>query len=123
MDLLEAIQIAGLCVMVAAAAFLVWYSAKTFRQAGYRRSADPHDGWRLDAFMGVIWTAMLLVQLPSIARHLPPPATTHLSWLSWSSIASVIFICGAAAGRLMLRLELRRYEARRDEQNGGALTS
>src|ERR1051325_4860328 len=48
MDLLEAVQVAGLAIEVGAAAFLVWILWKTIKQAGgqYRRTADPRDGWR-----------------------------------------------------------------------------
>ena len=118
MDLLEAVQVAGLAIEVGAAAFLVWILWKTIKQAGgqYRRTADPRDGWRLDLFMGIVWSGMLLVQLPSIIRHLPPPAAYHLSWLSLSSIAGVMLICGGFAGRLLLRLEMRRYEQKREER-------
>jgi predicted branched-subunit amino acid permease len=118
MDLLEAVQIAGLAIEVGAAAFLVWILSKTIKQAGgqYGRTADPRDGWRLDLFMGIVWSGMLLVQLPSIIRHLPPPAAYHLSWLSLSSIAGVMLICGGFAGRLLLRLEMRRYEQKREER-------
>ena len=103
MDFLNAIQIAGLCLMLGAAAFLVVNARRTIRQAGRPdlRVADPRSGWRLDVLMAMVWSAMLLVQLPSIVRHLPPPATYHLSWLSLSSIASVIFVCGGFAGRLV----------------------
>ena len=120
MDFLEATQIAGLCLSVGAALFLAYVWSNRIRHPEqYRRSRDFHNGWRLDTFLGVVWSGMLLVQVPTILRHLPPPTTYHLSWLSFAATASIIFICGCLAGRLLLRLEIHRYQnAQRDAYPG-----
>jgi hypothetical protein len=116
----EAMMIAGLCLIVAAAAVLVVTWAKTVRHAGEPafRLGDAQRALRLDLYMAVVWTGMLLVQLSNVLLHVQTGSTHNISRLSWIALAGALFVCGAFTGRLLLRLEMRRSNAMHDEPAG-----
>jgi hypothetical protein len=118
----DAMTIAGLCLIVAACAFLLGITLKTVKQAGGQdlRLVDPHPGGRLDLYMAAVWSGMLLVQASSIVRHMQPAGTFNLSGLSLAALAGELFVCGVFAGRLLLRREIRWYKEKRAERIGAA---
>jgi len=115
MDYLEMMMIAGLCLMGLAAAFIF---RAIFKTAKLRREGQRYSppGARLDLYLGALWSGLLLVQLSSLVRHMEPPGPHNLSWLSLTGFASIVFLCGAYAGRLSLRMEIQR------QQSAGAMT-
>lgn len=115
MDFLQSMISVGLCLMLGAAAFTAVSGFKRVR--GQDASlTDFQRGMRGDICMAVLWSGGLLVQLSSLLRHMPSPGTYNLSWLSLAGFASMVFICGAFIGRLLLRLEVRR------QQRAGAMS-
>lgn len=109
MDFLQSMISVGLCLMLGAAAFIAISGFKRVRGEDANIS-DFQRGMRGDICMTVLWSGGLLVQLSSLLRHMPPPVTYNLSWLSLAGFASMVFICGAFTGRLLLRLEMRRQQ-------------
>jgi hypothetical protein len=124
MNFLDAMTGAGLCLIVGACAFLLGITLKTVRQAGGQdlRLLDPHPGARLDLYMGIVWSGMLLVQASSVLRHMQPTGTFNLSWLSLTALAGDIFVCGVFAGRLLLRREMRWSKEKRETRSHAALS-
>jgi hypothetical protein len=111
----ELFTVTGLCVILGATAFVVWAG---FNPAARQDPRAMHDdtrvGERLDRFMATLWGGSLLLQLGSILRHVSSTDTFNMSWLSLAGFASVIFMCGGFACRLLLRVELRRYREKRE---------
>lgn len=109
MDLPNAMLIAGMCVMVACA-FIVGRSIwTTLRASGQELRRRRDNGLRLDLYLAFVWSGMLLVQASSILRHIEPGGSFNLSSLAVAATIGNIFVCGGFAGRLLLRLEMRRY--------------
>jgi len=119
MDLLEAMLIAGLCLIVGASAFILGAMLKAARQARRhdRHFVDPRRGERLDIYLGTLWIGMLLLQFSSLLRHMQPPGIFNLSRIALAGFGSAVFVCGVYAGRLLLRLEIRRSEQRSEERS------
>jgi hypothetical protein len=117
-DWISATMDAGLFVMGDAAGFLVWTAWRASRRARGKslRVIDDHPGSRLDLFMGVLWFGMLLVQTDNLFLNAAPGGWYKLSALSLAGTASTVFICGAFAGRIVLRRELRWLQERREEK-------
>ena len=105
-----------------ACAVLLGIALKAVKRAGGQdlRLLDPHPGGRLDLYMGIVWSGMLLVQASSILRHMQPTGTFNLSWLSLAALVGDVFVCGGYAGRLLLRREMRWYKEKRDARLGAA---
>jgi hypothetical protein len=110
-NLVEAILMAGFCVMIAGAAFLFIFGLKARRRNALM---EFHSSGQFDLFMLFVWGGLLLVQFSSILLHWDPGATRNLSSLSWTGTGSTIFVCGVFAGRLLLRLEMHRYKEKRE---------
>jgi hypothetical protein len=111
MGFLDAMLNVGLCLIIGAAAFILIAGFKRVR--GQDASlTDPQRAMRGDIYMSILWSGGLLVQLSSLLRHMPHPGAYSLSWLSLAGFASMVFICGAFVGRLLLRLEIRRRQER-----------
>ena len=109
MDFMQSMVSLGLCLMLGAAAFTAISGLKRVR--GQDASlTDFQRGMRGDLCMAVLWSGGLLVQLSGLLRHMPSPGTYSLSWLPLAAFASMVFICGAFIGRLLLRLEIRRQQ-------------
>jgi hypothetical protein len=68
----------------------------------------------LELLMGLVWSGIFLVQLSGILRHAQSGGSYSLSPLAFAGIAATIFVCGAFAGRLLLRREMRWSKERRD---------
>jgi hypothetical protein len=62
------------------------------------------------------------VQATNIFHHMQLGGTIKLSLLSLAAFAADVFICGAYAGRLLLRREMRLEKEKREERNGAART-
>lgn len=107
MDSLEIMMNAGLCLIVGTAAFVLRAIIKTtkLRRAGQRVT---YPGDRVDMYMAILWGGIFLVNLSSLIRHMQSPGPQNLSWLSLTGFASVAFVLGVYAGRLLLRMEIRR---------------
>ena len=108
MDLANVLLDAGLCVTAVAALIAGWAIWTTWRASGeelLRRRRD--NGQRLDMYLCLVWSGMLLVQAGNILLH-RDSAGIHISSLTLVATAGTVFVCGAFAGRLLLRLELRR---------------
>ena len=111
MDLANLLLDAGLGVAVAAAliaARAIWITLHASGGELLRRQRD--NGLRLDLYLGLVWLGMLLVQAGNILLH-RDSAGFHISSLTLVATAGTVFICGACAGRLLLRAELRRLRA------------
>jgi hypothetical protein len=118
MVFVEAMMIAGLCIIAGAAGFLLVNGLKARRGAGGQDLlADEQRGARLDLYMCFVWSGMLLVQASNILLHRDPGGTYHLSSLTLAATAGQILACGVFAGRLLLRRELRWIKEKRDEQS------
>jgi len=101
---------AGLCILVGACAFLVVTWLKAVRRGSdYRR---PENSLRLDLFMAIVWSGMVLVQLANVLFHREPNGTFALSSLALAAAGSQLLVCGIFAGRLLLRWELRVMKAK-----------
>jgi hypothetical protein len=115
MDMLDAVMIAGICIAVGAGVFLLstqWQIAK--RAGGQDVHLDStRRGERLDLYMGVVWSGLLLVQVTNVLHHMQHDGTLRLSLLSLAAAAGAVFVCGAFAGRLLLRREMRLGEEKR----------
>jgi hypothetical protein len=117
-NFLEALMIAGICVMVGGCAFLLATGLRAARRAGDGdfRLIDDRPGGRLDLYMGLVWSGMLLVLGSNVLLHTGPGRSYNLSALTLAAAAGNILVCGVFAGRLLLRHEMRRCEERREEQ-------
>jgi hypothetical protein len=118
MNFVDALMIGGLCIMVAAGAFLLRTALRAARRAdeqGFRRM-DDHPGGQLDLYMAFLWSGMLLVQGSNIVLHLQTGSIHNVSLLAWMGTAGDIFICGIFAGRLLLRREMRWHKEKREER-------
>jgi hypothetical protein len=120
MNVPEDVMIAGLCLIAAMGAVLAGAWWKAFKQGhGPDLHLDyPRRGTRLDLYMTLVWSGMLLVQASNVLLHVQDGSTHNLSRLSWTGLAASIFVCGVFAGRLLLRLEMHRYNETRDEPVG-----
>lgn len=115
MDTRDAVMITGLCLAVGACVFLIRTQWEIAKRAG---GQDVHldstrRGERLDLYMGIVWSGLLLVQTTDVLHHLQRDGTLRLSLLSLAAAAGAVFVCGAFAGRLLLRREMRLYEEKR----------
>jgi hypothetical protein len=109
MDFLQSMISVGLCLMLGAAVFTAIAGFKRVR--GHDANiTDFQRGMRGDICMAILWSGGLLVQLSGLLRHMPSPGTYNLSWISLGGFASMVFICGASIGRLLLRLEIQRQQ-------------
>lgn len=110
MDLANLLLDAGLGVMVVAALIAGKAIWTDLRASGAELPLRRRDnGLRLDLYLGLVWSGMLLVQAGNILLHLDSGGIRNISSLTAAGTASTVFVCGAFAGRLLLRLELRRY--------------
>lgn len=120
MDFADALLIAGMCVMVVCAFIvgrMIWTTLRADGEELRLRNIN-NDGRRLDLYLGLVWTGMLLVQASSILRHVQPGGIQNLSTLTVAATAGDIFICGVVAGRLLLRREMRWLNEKRAAQSG-----
>ena len=118
MDLANLLLDAGLLVAVAAALIAgraIWTSLRASGDELLRRQRD--NGLRLDLDLGLVWIGMLLVQAGNILLH-RDSAGIHVSSLTLVATAGTVFVCGACAGRLLLRAELRRLRATQGDDTG-----
>lgn len=124
MTLAEDIMMAGLGMVVVAFALFVGAALKTAKQRAewYRQLPEEYPGLMLDVCMLVLWGGMLLSQISNILYHAESGGIYRVVPLTWVASAAAVFICGAYAGRLMMRLEMRRYKAKREEQAREART-
>lgn len=75
-----------------------------------------------DVYLALVWSGILMVQLSNILHQAESGGSFRVTPLMGIGTAAVVFICGAYAGRLMMRLEMRRYNSKRDEQAREART-
>ena len=110
MDLPNVLLDAGLCVTAVAALIAgraIWTTWRASGEELLRRRRD--NGQRLDLFLCLVWSGMFLVQAGNILLHRDSGGIHDISSLTLVATAGTVFVCGAFAGRLLLRLELRRY--------------
>lgn len=115
MDIPDAMLVVAMCVIIGCAFVAgrtIWATIRADRQE-LRRISDVR-GQRLDLYMGLVWSGMLLVQASSILRHMGPGGSYNLSSLAVGATASNIFVCGVFAGRLLLRREMRLVKEKRE---------
>ncbi|HET7191390.1 MAG TPA: hypothetical protein VFI98_05710 [Pseudolabrys sp.] len=112
MDLLETMMIAGICLVIGGFAFLLRTQLKALKQVRRQdiRLVGPHVGTRQDLYMGLLWSGIFLVQVSGLVRHIQP-GPNNFPWFPLIAVASVLFVCGGYAGRLLLRWEITRREA------------
>jgi hypothetical protein len=117
MDLLDVVMIGGVGLAVVACACLVRVQLKSVKQAGGQEvHLEPtRRGERLDLYMAIVWSGFLLVQVTNILHHIQNDGSFRFTSLSLSAFAAVVFVCGGFAARLLLRREMRLYEAKRVE--------
>ncbi|HTK80088.1 MAG TPA: hypothetical protein VL286_06565 [Rhizomicrobium sp.] len=108
MTLPDIVMIVGVCVAVAACVVL---AVKQLRSS--KEEASVRRGARLDSYMAVVWSGFLLVQGSEIINHMRPDGRADLPLLSLAAAGSVAFVCGAFAGRLSLRQEMRLDDEKR----------
>lgn len=119
MDLPNVLLDAGLCVMVVCVLILgraLWTGLRASGQELLLRRRD--NGLRLDLYLGLVWSGMLLVQVGNILLHTDSGGLHNVSSLALLGTASTIFVCGACAGRLLLRLEMRRHKKTHRDLSG-----
>ena len=124
MDFLDVVMIAGICLSVGACAFLITAQLRTAKRTGAQdvHLENARRGERLDLYMGAVWAGFLIVQATSVFHHLQLDGTIEFSLLSLAALAAVLFICGAFAGRLLLRREMGLNKKQREQQNTAART-
>lgn len=103
----EVIILAGLCA-IPVGFILAW------RLKAKGVSDDLGQSLPLDVCMFFVWGGMLLVQAANIVLHKQTGSLYDVSGLTWGGSASVLFVFGCVAGRLSLRLEMRRYKQKRE---------
>jgi hypothetical protein len=106
MNFVDALMIGGICVMVGACAFLLAHALTAARRGRDLAAAGDHPGRRLDLYMGLFWSGMLLVQATNIMHHMEPGGSYSLPPLTLAATAGALFACGVFAGRLLLRREM-----------------
>ena len=118
MRLEESVATAGLGLAVLALVLLVWTALKTAKQHAewYRQLPEQYPGTMVDVCMLVLWAGILMTQISSILLHAEPGGTYRVVPLMWVGTAAAVFILGLYGGRLMMRLEMRAYRAKREEQ-------
>lgn len=117
MRLVETMMTVGLCMIIGAAAFILAAGIRA-RLAG-EPLKEESPGQRLDAYMLLVWSGMLLVQVSNILLHWDTGSLSHVSTIGWASTAADFFICGCFAGRLLLRREMR-WRKQQESQDLGA---
>lgn len=119
MTLTEDIMIAGIGLMVVASALLVPVGLKAAKRRAehYRQLPKEYPGLTGDVYLLLVWSGMLIVQISNILLHAEPGGIYRVVPLMWVGTAAAVFICGLYSGRLMMRLEMRAYKARREEQS------
>lgn len=118
MDLANLLLDAGLVVAVVAALIAgraIWTALRASGQE--LLLAKRNNGLRLDLYLGLVWSGMLLVQAGNILLHRDADGFRHISSLTLVATAATVFVCGAFAGRLLLRLEMRRHRAAQEDQS------
>jgi uncharacterized membrane-anchored protein YhcB (DUF1043 family) len=118
MTFLEVMGTAGLCLTVVAGAFIVRAGLKAAKQRAeqYRQLPEVYPGMMVDAYMVLLWSGTLMTQVSNILLHVESGGIYRVVPLMWIGTASVLFMCGLFAGRLLMRLEMRAYKAKREEQ-------
>ena len=119
MDLANLLLDAGLLVMVAAALIggrAIWITLRASGDELLRRRRD--NGLRLDLYLGLVWSGMLLVQAGNLLLHRESGGFRNISSLTLVATAGTVFVCGAFAGRLLLRLEMRRNKSVHADPSG-----
>ena len=114
MDLPSLLLDTGLAVAVVAALIAgraIWTGLRASGEELLRRRRD--NGLRLDLYLGLVWSGMLLIQTGNFLLHAESGGLRTISSLTVVSTAGTVFVCGAIAGRLLLRLELRRSKLER----------
>lgn len=124
MTLAEDIMMAGIGLMLAAGALLipVALSAAKHRAEHYRQLPEEYPGLMGDVYLALVWGGMLILQISNILLHAEPGGIYRVVPLTWVGTAAAVFICGLYGGRLMMRLEMRAYRAKREEQAREART-
>lgn len=102
-------MIAGLAALVVGILLTATVKARAGDLAG-------PPGGILDLFMIFVWGGMALMQAANIILHKQSHELYKVSALTWAGSAAVLFMCGGFVGRLLLRLELRRYRQKREDQ-------
>ena len=116
MDFADLMLNAGLCVTVGCAVFVGRAIWTTLRPGGKPfRGSDEERSWRLDLYLAWVWSGMFLIQASSVVRHVEPGGILRLPPLAVGAVAGNLFVCGALAGRLLLRRELRWLRQKREE--------
>ncbi|HEY1506305.1 MAG TPA: hypothetical protein VGF92_18515 [Stellaceae bacterium] len=118
MDIADVMLIVALSVIIGSA-FIVGKSIRATLRADRQelRRIGEDRGQRLDLYLGLVWSGMLLVQASSVLRHMGPGGSYDLSSLAAAATAGNIFVCGVFAGRLLLRREMRLAKERREVQS------
>jgi hypothetical protein len=118
MMLAQDLLIAGVCLVVVAAALAIPAGLRAAKQRAehYRQLPEEYPGLMGDVFGALIWSGMLMIELSSILLHAEPGGIYRVVPLMWVGTAAAVFICGLFAGRLMMRWEMRAYKAKREEQ-------
>jgi hypothetical protein len=122
-NLIDAIMMGGLVLILGACTLMVG-TALWERRTGKTTPAatiDDHPGTRLDLYLCLVWSGMVLVQVSNIALHIQERAIQNVSGLGWLGTAGTISACGVFLGRLLLRREIRWYKNKREQQSRDAL--
>src|SRR6185312_17294409 len=119
MNLLDDVMLAGIGLALGACAFLIAAQLRDKQASQDPVAANARRARRLDLYMGVVWSGFLLVQISNILHHRQPDGAMTFSSLSLAAFASVVFLCGGFAGRLLLRREMRLDKERHHYQAHG----
>ena len=119
MDWADLLLDAGLGVAVVAAVIggrAIWTTLRASGDELLRRQRD--NGLRLDLYLGLVWSGMLLAQAGNLLLHRESGGFRNISSLTFVASAGTVFVCGAFAGRLLLRLEMHRNKAAHGDPSG-----
>jgi hypothetical protein len=118
MSLVQGVLIAGVCLTVVAGALLIPAGLKAAKQRRehYRQLPEEYPGLTGEVYMALVWSGLLMVQISNILLHAEPGGNYRVVPLMWVGTAAAVFICGLYVGRFMIRLEMRAYRAKREEQ-------
>lgn len=124
MTLTEDITMAGIGMMVVAIALVIRAGLRAAKQRtqSNRQLPEEYPGLTSDAYMILFWSGMLLMQISNILLHAEPGGTYRVVPLMWVGTAAILLVFGLYAGRLMMRLEMRAYQAKREVQTREART-
>jgi hypothetical protein len=108
MNLIESLLIAGLGMMAIGIGLHIWAQ---FRRRALDPETDPtRYGEAADPCMALFWGGMFTIQAGNVIDHVRDGLISHISNITWWSMAGDLVIVGIFLGRLVLRFEIRAYQ-------------